>query len=92
VLARFLPRTSIYRRLVLAAASANGPAVTVPAVNLELHAGDTGTAATTLRPSGKATFRGEQYDVVTGGDFVMAGTGVRVVSVDGMRVIVEPVN
>ena len=89
LLARFLPKTSLYRRLVLGTASASGPAITVPVVNLELHPGDTGIAATTLRPSGKATFRDEQYDVVTGGDFIAAGTGVRVMSVDGMRVIVE---
>ena len=89
ILAKFLPNTSIYRRLVLATASASGPAVTVPIVNLELHPGDIGTAATTLRPSGKATFRGEHHDVVTGGDFIPIGTAVRVVSVDGMRVVVE---
>ena len=89
ILAKFLPNTSIYRRLVLATASASGPAVTVPVVNLELHPGDIGTAATTLRPAGKATFRGDPYDVVTGGDFIPAGTAVRVISVDGMRVVVE---
>ena len=89
VLAKFLPKTSFYRRLVLATSSASGPAITVPVVNLELHTGDTGIAATTLRPSGKATFRGEPYDVVTAGDYISEGTGVRVVSVDGMRVIVE---
>ena len=89
VLLKFLPRTSFYRHLVLGTASASGPAITVPVVNLELHTGDTGIAATTLRPSGKATFRGEPHDVVTGGDFITAGTGVRVISVDGMRVVVE---
>ena len=89
VLLKFLPKTSFYRRLVLGTASASGPAITVPVVNLELHTGDTGIAATTLRPSGKATFRGEPYDVVTGGDFITAGTSVRVISVDGMRVVVE---
>ncbi len=89
VLLKFLPKTSIYRRLVLSAASASGPAITVPVVNLELRTGDMGTAATTLRPSGKASFRGEHYDVVTDGDFIPEGTGIRVVSVDGMRVVVE---
>ncbi len=89
VLAKFLPSTSIYRRLVLATASVSGPAVTVPIVNLELRPGDIGTAATTLRPSGKATFRDEHHDVITGGDFIPAGTVVRVISVDGMRVVVE---
>ncbi len=88
-LLKFLPKTSIYRRLVLSAASASGPAITVPVVNLELRTGDTGIAATTLRPSGKAKFRGEHYDVVTDGDFIPEGTSVRVVSTDGMRVVVE---
>jgi membrane-bound serine protease (ClpP class) len=59
-------------------------------VNLELKAGDVGVAATTLRPAGKAAFGGEVHDVVTGGDFITRGTTVRVVSVDGMRVVVEP--
>ncbi|MEO6741991.1 MAG: NfeD family protein [Chthoniobacteraceae bacterium] len=89
VLAKFLPKTSIYRRLVLATASASGPAITVPVVNFELHIGDIGVAATTLRPSGKASFRDNAHDVVTGGDFITEGTNVRVVSVDGMRVVVE---
>jgi membrane-bound serine protease (ClpP class) len=90
ILVRFLPKTSIYRHLVLGTASASGPAITVPVVNLELHPGDVGTASSTLRPAGKATFKGEVHDVVTGGDFITAGTQVRVVSVDGMRVVVEP--
>lgn len=92
VLAKFLPQTSIFRRLVLATSSASGPAITVPVVNFQLHAGDTGVAATTLRPSGKATFNGNAHDVITDGDFIREGTSVRVVSVDGMRVVVEAVS
>ena len=92
VIAKFLPQTSIFRRLVLATSSASGPAITVPVVNFELHAGDTGVAATTLRPSGKATFNGDAHDVITDGDFIREGTSVRVVSVDGMRVVVEAVS
>jgi membrane-bound serine protease (ClpP class) len=91
ILMRFLPKTPIYSRLVLGTASASGPAITVPIVNLELHPGDIGVASTTLRPAGKADFNGEMHDVVTGGDYITAGTKVRVVSVDGMRVVVEPV-
>ncbi len=92
VLAKFLPNTSIFRRLVLSTASASGPAVTVPIVNLELHVGDTGVAATTLRPSGKATFQDNAHDVITDGNFIREGTSVRVVNVDGMRVVVEAVS
>ena len=90
ILMKFLPKTSVYRRMVLGTASASGPAITVPIVNLELHPGDIGVALTTLRPAGKATFGDDSHDVVTGGDFIVAGTKVRVISVDGMRVIVEP--
>ena len=89
VMAKFLPQTSIFRRLVLSTSSQSGPAVTVPVVNFELHAGDTGVASTTLRPAGKAEFGGTAHDVITAGDFITAGTKVRVVAVDGMRVIVE---
>ncbi len=89
VMAKFLPQTSIFRRLVLSTSSQNGPSVTVPVVNFELHTGDTGVASTTLRPAGKAEFGGNAHDVITAGDFITAGTKVRVVAVDGMRVIVE---
>ena len=90
ILVKLLPKTSFYRRLVLSTASASGPAVTVPIVNLDVKVGDIGVAATTLRPSGKAAFGGEVHDVVTGGGFIPMGTSVRVVGTDGMRVIVEP--
>ena len=90
ILVKFLPKTSFYRRLVLSTASVSGPAVTVPVVNLEVKVGDIGVAATTLRPSGKAAFGGEVHDVVTGGDFITMGTSVRVIGIDGMRVVVEP--
>jgi membrane-bound serine protease (ClpP class) len=90
VLMKFLPKTAVYRRMVLGAASPSGPAITVPIVNLEVHPGDLGVAVTTLRPSGKATFGDDAHDVVTGGDYIEAGTKVRVISVDGMRVVVEP--
>jgi len=90
ILMKFLPKTSMYRHLVLGTASASGPSITIPIVNFELHPGDIGVALTTLRPAGKATFKGEPHDVVTGGDFIAVGTRVKVISVDGMRVIVEP--
>jgi membrane-bound serine protease (ClpP class) len=59
-------------------------------VNLDVKVGDIGVAATTLRPAGKAVFGGQVHDVVTPGDFVTLGASVRVISTDGMRVVVEP--
>lgn len=90
LLAKFLPKTSLYGRLVLSNAVAAGPGVSVPIVNTSVKPGDTGKAVTTLRPAGKAEIGGETHDVVSLGEFITTGASVRVVSVDGMRIVVEP--
>ena len=51
----------------------------------------TGTALTDLRPSGKALIAGRRVDVVTEGGMVERGSPVRVVAVEGMRVVVRAV-
>ena len=53
--------------------------------------GQTGTAATTLRPAGKATI-GEQFlDVVSDGPFIKPGENIEVVEVQGNRIVVRRV-
>jgi membrane-bound serine protease (ClpP class) len=89
ILTRYLPKTTLYRRLVLSTASAEGPAVSVPMVNLTVRAGDLGSAATVLRPAGKGLFQGEVHDVLTNGEFLPAGTPIRVLETDGLQVLVE---
>jgi membrane-bound serine protease (ClpP class) len=49
----------------------------------------TGTAVTNLRPSGTALIDGRRIDVVTEGAMVEPGSPVRVVAVEGMRVVVR---
>jgi len=51
----------------------------------------TGTALTTLRPSGTAIIDGKRVDVVTEGPLIERGASVKVVAVEGMRVIVRAV-
>jgi len=51
--------------------------------------GLTGTAFTQLRPSGTALIGGRRVDVVTEGALIEKGTPVRVVGVEGMRVVVR---
>ncbi|MBK8100769.1 MAG: hypothetical protein IPK26_27090 [Planctomycetes bacterium] len=53
--------------------------------------GQLGRAATVLRPSGTMAVGGERIDVVTAGEFIEAGTEVRVVEVQGTRIVVEAV-
>jgi membrane-bound serine protease (ClpP class) len=51
-----------------------------------------GTTSTALRPAGAAEIDGRRLDVVTDGVFVEAGRPVRVVSVEGARIVVAPIS
>lgn len=51
----------------------------------------TGTALSRLRPSGMALINGRRVDVVTEGPFIERGTPIKVVAVEGMRVVVRAV-
>src|SRR5438128_8848861 len=66
LLARYLPRTSIYRRFALMDSNPAGPSLaSVPrqfATALALTLGTQGTAVTVLRPSGKARFADHVVD------------------------------
>jgi membrane-bound serine protease (ClpP class) len=93
VLARYLPKTNLYRRFALMTTNPPGPSLAgVPrefATALDVTPGMQGTAQTTLRPSGKARFADHVIDVVTGGEFISAETPITVVQKDGMRVVVK---
>lgn len=51
-----------------------------------------GTAITNLRPSGTAIINGKRVDVVTEGSMIETGTPVKVVQVEGLRVVVRTLN
>ena len=51
--------------------------------------GQTGTAATPLRPSGTMLVAGRRVDAITGGEFLERGTPVRIVRTEGSGVIVH---
>lgn len=49
----------------------------------------TGSALTTLRPSGTALICGQRVDVVTEGAMIDRDTPIKVVAIEGMRVVVR---
>ena len=53
--------------------------------------GAIGVCVTDLRPAGTITIEGEPVDVVTEGSFIKAGDTVKVINVDGSRVLVRQV-
>jgi membrane-bound serine protease (ClpP class) len=93
VLARYLPKTSLYRRFALITTNPPGPSLAgLPrefATALDVTPGMHGTAQTMLRPSGKARFADHVVDVVTEGEFISAETPITVIQKDGMRVVVK---
>ncbi|HVN68971.1 MAG TPA: NfeD family protein [Candidatus Binatia bacterium] len=84
---RAVPQNAWAQRLALAAAQ--GPEYVASGDYRELR-GRSGTAVSFLRPAGIATIDGRRVDVLTEGEFIAAGTQVRVVRVEGARIFVEP--
>jgi membrane-bound serine protease (ClpP class) len=93
LLARYLPRTSVYRRFALMTSNPPGPSLAgVPrefATAIDLSPGAEGISLSILRPSGKARFLDQIIDVVTQGEFIPPNTSITVVRRDGMRVVVK---
>jgi membrane-bound serine protease (ClpP class) len=85
---RFFPRTPVGKAMTVAvdlsAAKASGPEFA------EL-AGREGEALSDLRPGGYARINGRRVDVLTQGEMISAGARVRVVKVEGNRVVVAEV-
>ncbi|WP_437708287.1 NfeD family protein [Sorangium sp. So ce448] len=82
-----VPRTPVGRKMVLLETQRSGRG---PDARLAALAGKEGRALTPLRPAGTVEIEDRAVDVVTDGLYVEAGTPVRVASVEGNRVVVEP--
>lgn len=85
---RIWPENAFVRRVTFAAEQ--GPEYVTSSDYTSLR-GKVGSAASYLRPSGVAAIDGERVDVLTEGEFIPAGTPVRVTRVEGARIFVEPV-
>jgi membrane-bound serine protease (ClpP class) len=90
VLARFLPKTSIYRRLVSQGASGEA-AVVEQQREQASRLGEKGVAISNLRPGGKAQFGNDIVDVITQGEMIEKGQAVRIIGYSGAEAIVENV-
>jgi len=90
LLARILPKTSIYRTLV--SQSASGVASVMEKEQQQTsRIGQTGLAISNLRPGGKAQFGNDILDVITQGEMISKGQPVRIIGNTGTDAIVEAV-
>lgn len=89
VLMRFLPQTTVGRRLVLATGLSARQGYSSAPESDSRWLGKSGHASTPLHPAGIAEIDGERVDVVSTGEPIDAGEAIRVVRVDGNRVVVR---
>lgn len=87
---KLFPYTPLYGRMVLTHAQEQAKGYVVQSSDVSAQViGTTGVAVTMLRPAGRGRFDDVTYQVVTRGDFLPAGTPIRIVVADGNRYVVE---
>ena len=95
LVAKYLPHIPILNRLLSRPPEESEDGVSEPDIlmHAELRAllGAIGIAATPLRPAGKTQFGDSFIDVVAEGGYIMPGTRVQVIEVEGNRVVVKEV-
>ena len=87
VVIQTIPQTAAGKRMILSHSQTNAAAV-APALEL---VGAEGVAQTTLRPSGMAEIDGKRLDVVAESDMIDRGCAIKVVAVEGNRIVVRKV-
>jgi len=90
MITRFLPNTPLFRFISLARAQPRGPSFSPRSVDspTSLSVGESGVALSILRPSGNARFGDAIVDVITRGEFIEPASPVRVLAIEGSRVVV----
>ena len=82
---KFFPESRIAKRFI------SQPSVGDPGVAKPELVNCTGVAITQLRPSGTAFVNGKRVDVITEGALIEQGASIKVVAVEGLRVVVREV-
>lgn len=88
---RALPKRAFWGRILLQSAETNAEGFRASSAEPEAMVGAEGTALTMLRPAGTGVFGERRLPVVTEGDYVAQGTPIRIVAVEGNRIVVRQV-
>lgn len=91
IIVKYLPKSSRFSKMVLSEEEKSDDGFTSRPSKKNLI-GEVGIALTTLRPAGTAIFNGEKVDVVTDGEYLENGSKIKVIRVEGIRVVVQKVN
>ncbi len=86
---QLMSRYKLWYRFTLQNKQDSKEGYVAPAPGLSLLAGKEGVALTPLRPAGTAEVEGQRVDVVTEGEFINTGMRIRVIKVEGTRIVVK---
>ena len=90
LLFKLVPRTRTFRKIVLSSSSQGYKSPTdhddIPELTEKK-----GVALTNLRPSGTISINGTRYDALSSGSYVKKGKKIEVCAIQGMRLVVKPV-
>ncbi len=90
LLAKYLPKTSAFSKLVLSESEkADQGFVSYPSETSLI--GKTGKALTVLRPAGIAEIDGKKYDVIADNEYIEPGKVIKVIRVEGIKVVVSEI-
>jgi len=85
-----LPRTRrLWKKFTLSTRQTSKEGYVAPKPQYEMYLGQVGKSLTQLRPAGKGDFDGVHLDVVTEGGYIRIGTAIRIIGVEGTRIIVR---
>lgn len=90
ILSRFLPKTSLFQKLVSQTASGVS-SVAAQEAQQEARLGQTGVTISQLYPGGKAQFGDQILDVLTQGELIEKGRPVKIIGHTGPDAVVEEV-
>ncbi|MEA1940078.1 MAG: NfeD family protein [Candidatus Caldatribacteriota bacterium] len=92
LLLRYLPSTRTWRKFVLSTQQKKELGYTVGTKDLKRLIGKEGKAITPLRPSGIAEVNNKKINVITLGEYVNSNTKIKVINVEGNKIVVEAVH
>jgi membrane-bound serine protease (ClpP class) len=89
VLAKFLPRTSLGRQVILQDTQLHDNGYIAQSQDRTQLIGMTGVTLTLVHPSGIVVINEKRYDVVSEGEFIERNARVKVLDVEGARIVVR---
>lgn len=85
-----LPHSSIWKRLALESTQSSAGGYNAVDTRNDME-GAVGTAVTDLKPGGVALLNDERLDVISRGEYIKKDSPIRVIKIDGMKIVVEPI-